>query len=114
MFAYHLVSMRLIRRAAITPSRWLRAVHLVRFEALYYLTLAVFVLWTRSSQLLFPLLVLGTLHVAFWLAADARPGWVDLAGVAAGRRERVLLVIQIFDWAEAAVLVWIAWALLQF
>lgn len=113
MLAYHLASMRLVRRATRIRSALLNVRNLVRFEGVYYLALTVFLVWTHAMKLLVPLLVLGTLHIAFWIASEMRPAWFNVAAGADGRTERVLFAIQIFDWGEALVLFWMAWTLLR-
>ncbi len=113
MIAVHLATMALVRRmiAAAHP-RWLTPANLVRFEGVYYLALAAFVLWYPDRRLLWPLLVMGTLHVGGWALAEIRPQVLSPSN-AGGDFDRILCGFQVFDWLEALVLLWIVWALVR-
>ncbi len=113
MILVHLATTPLVRHmlAAAHP-RWLTLANLVRFEGVYYLVLAAFVLCYPDRRLLWPLLVMGSLHVGGWAVAELRPQLLSPAN-AGGDFDRILRAFQVFDWLEALVLVWIAWALLR-
>ncbi len=113
MLAVHLATMSLARRmTAPGAPRWLSLANLIRFEGLYYVVLAAFVLAYPDRRLLWPLAAMGTLHLGVWAVAELRPGWLKLA--AAGEyTERIMRGIQLFDWIEALVLGWIAWTLIH-
>lgn len=129
MFAFHLISTRVLGRA-LQGSKAAGAIALVvRAEAAYYLLLGLFAWATHQRSLAIAVLVLGLIHVLAWLFAEGR--WEDLLEqavlgsspsanpVSAGQqphtpRVRLLLrAVQAFDWAEAVVLFWILSTLLR-
>lgn len=111
MVAVHLTSGRLLRRVwAGRAPRWLSALNIFRFEGIYYLALMAYVVWQHSRFLLFPLLIMAALHLAGWVVAERRRGWLVNAGGEAARA-RILTRIQAFDLAETVVLAYIAWML---
>ncbi len=128
MFAFHLISTRVLGRA-LQGSKAAGAIALVvRAEAAYYLLLGLFAWATRQRSLAIAVLVLGLVHVLAWLFAEGR--WKLLEQVVGGTpasadsisegqpphatRVRLLLrAVQAFDWAEAVVLFWILSTLLR-
>jgi len=119
MLGLHLASRWILRRAlgADQPRpAWLTARNVVRFEGLYYVALVAFWWSNRADFPLFPLVVLAAIHLGGWAFAEARrtrlaAASFGLGPAAAARLERVLLGIQIFDLAEAAILAYIGWKL---
>jgi hypothetical protein len=53
---------------------------------------------------------MAALHVAGWVVAERRRGWLVNTGGAAARA-RILTGVQAFDLAETVVLLYIAWVL---
>ncbi len=107
MFALHLTSGRLLRRALAgnRSSSGLTVVNIVRFEAVYYAVLAVYVALRPSVTLLIPLIVLGVIHLLAWIVAEGAHN------LASSLPARTIALVQGFDWGEALVLVWIGWRL---
>ena len=94
MFALHLASGALLRRG-------IRAVILLRFEGAYYVVILLALAVPAFRGVMWPALVLAALHFAAWAYSEARPE----PGIP---RPGVLMAVQIFDWAEAVALAWIA------
>ena len=94
MFVLHLASGVLLRRG-------IRAVTLLRFEGAYYAVILAALAVPAFRGVLWPAMVLAALHFAAWAYSEARPE----PGVP---RRSVLMAVQIFDWAEAIALAWMA------
>jgi hypothetical protein len=111
MVVLHLSSGRLLRRAwGENPPRWLSVLNIFRFEGIYYLALMACVAWKRGRFLLAPLIILAVLHVGGWALAEQRREW--LAGAQGEAvRARIVAGVQVFDFAEALVLIYIGWVL---
>lgn len=97
MFALHLGSKTLLKNGV-------RAVTLLRWEIAYYALLLAAVTLPVFRGLLVPAVVLAALHLAAWVYVERRRD---------NRlpQPRVLRAVQIFDSAEALVLVWIVFAI---
>lgn len=108
MILVHLTSTRLLQRAwADQAPGWLSVLNIFRFEGTYYVVLMAYVVWQRGRFLLVPLVVVAVLHVAGWVLAERRRGWLANAGGEAARA-RIMTGVQAFDLAETVVLVYIA------
>lgn len=113
MVLVHLTSTRLLRRAwGERPPGWLSVLNIFRFEGIYYLALMAYVAWQRDRFLVAPLVIMAVLHVAGWAMAERRPGWLVNSG-GEGARARILNGVQVFDWAETVLLVYVGWVLLR-
>lgn len=116
MLAVHLGS-RPILRKALSPGegrpRWLRVVSIVRFEGAYYIVLLGYALLGPAQFLLAPVVVLGVIHMAGWFYVEARRSALAAFEPARGtaRVEQVLLAVQLFDFFEAVVLIYVGWHL---
>ncbi len=98
MLAVHLLSAWLLRR------RWVTAIALLRFEALYYVLLSAYAVLVHTRRLAFAVAILGTIHLAVWVTYEVRRP-------AAAPSNRTLVAVQVFDWGEAVALLWIAYIL---
>lgn len=113
MILVHLTSTRLLQRAwADQAPGWLSVLNIFRFEGTYYVVLMAYVVWQRGRFLLLPLVVMVALHIAGWVLAERRRGWLANAGGEAARA-RIMTGVQAFDLAETVVLVYIACVLAQ-
>ncbi len=101
MLALHLVTYFVLRHVS--------AKALVRAEAAYYLVLIAYVALARRGDLVLAAVVLGAIHWAAWIIAERRAAWVAEGIVQA---PRALIALQVFDWAEAVALAFVAWRLL--
>lgn len=97
MLALHLVTTLALRRVSART--------LLRFEAIYYAALLGYVA-AGGRALLWPAVILGAIHLAGWVISETRPAYVHHVASA-----RVATAVQIFDWAEAVVLIYIGWRL---
>jgi hypothetical protein len=95
MFALHLATAPLLRRG-------MRAITLLRLEAIYYVLLLAAMALPAFRKVMVPAIVLGAIHLIAWAYTEKRP--------AEGTpRPGLLRAVLVFDTAEAVVLAWIAY-----
>lgn len=112
MLAVHLKSRQLVERMWVPGQNriaWLSVNSLVRFEGLYYIAAVLYAIVERRAALFAPIAVLAVIHFAVWAAVERRSNWPT----ATAERKQLLDRIQIFDWGESVVLVYIAWWLVE-
>lgn len=106
MLALHLVTSLLLGRMRRAPMAAVSAV--LRFEALYYAILLLYVGIGRHAALLVPATILAAVHILGLLITERR--WL-----AQGSYTSAVLIagVRLFDALEALALTWIVWLLIR-
>ncbi len=106
MLALHLLTslflgrMRRAGRSAVAS--------VLRFEALYYAVLLVYVGLSRSIALLLPATLLAAIHIVGLVVTEQR--WIAEGSY---RRSAVIAGVRLFDAAEALALTWIVYLMVR-
>ncbi len=106
MLALHLGTSLFLGRMHKAPMAAVSAV--LRFEALYYAILLVYVGIGRHVSLLLPATLLAAVHILGLLITEHR--WVAQGSY---RSTAVIAGVRLFDAVEALALAWILWLLVH-